>query len=142
MTNVQRNLRMLYLRWNKLLFLSGITLKPRPIRFRLGDREMSYVYSKAASLDGEPLVGSHQCVALVQIYASALLRRFRMGDIQTAVMATTPRCTYVKMQMEFMSPINGRKLGKRKFPCGFCARLERIRRENFSGQAITPTHFL
>lgn len=34
---------------------------------------MSYIYPKAADLDGEPLVGSHQCVALVQIYAKAPL---------------------------------------------------------------------
>lgn len=32
---------------------------------------MPYVYSKAESLDKTPLVGSHQCVALVQHYAKA-----------------------------------------------------------------------
>ncbi|MES2115278.1 MAG: BPSL0067 family protein [Pseudomonadota bacterium] len=32
---------------------------------------MSYVYPKAESLKGKPVVGSHQCVALVQEYAGA-----------------------------------------------------------------------
>lgn len=32
---------------------------------------MPYIYSKAGELDGEPLVGSHQCVALIQRYTSA-----------------------------------------------------------------------
>lgn len=32
---------------------------------------MSYIYSKAAELKGKPVVGSHQCVALVQEYAGA-----------------------------------------------------------------------
>ena len=32
---------------------------------------MAYVYPQAAKLDGSPLVGSHQCVALVQHYAKA-----------------------------------------------------------------------
>ena len=30
---------------------------------------MAYVYLQDAKLDGSPLVGSHQCVALVQHYA-------------------------------------------------------------------------
>ena len=32
---------------------------------------MSYVYTNAALLKGKPVVGSHQCVALVQEYAGA-----------------------------------------------------------------------
>lgn len=32
---------------------------------------MSYIYSDVDSLDGIALVGSHQCVALVQVYAKA-----------------------------------------------------------------------
>lgn len=32
---------------------------------------MSYTYSKVDGLEGAPLVGSHQCVALVQHYAKA-----------------------------------------------------------------------
>lgn len=32
---------------------------------------MSYIYSKVADLKGQPKVGSHQCVALVQFYADA-----------------------------------------------------------------------
>lgn len=32
---------------------------------------MSYIYSAVESLDQQPLVGSHQCVALVQQYTSA-----------------------------------------------------------------------
>lgn len=32
---------------------------------------MSYIYSKVDDLDAQPVVGSHQCVALVQIYAGA-----------------------------------------------------------------------
>jgi hypothetical protein len=32
---------------------------------------MSYVYAKVDDLDGKPLVGSKQCVAIVQVYANA-----------------------------------------------------------------------
>ena len=42
---------------------------------------MSYVYPKAKDLDGKPVVGSHQCVALVQEYAGApLTSSWRQGD--------------------------------------------------------------
>jgi hypothetical protein len=42
---------------------------------------MSYVYPKAKDLDGEPVVGSHQCVALVQEYAGApLTSAWRQGE--------------------------------------------------------------
>ncbi len=34
---------------------------------------MSYVYAKVDDLDGKPLVGSKQCVAIVQVYANAPL---------------------------------------------------------------------
>ncbi|MYM25191.1 BPSL0067 family protein [Duganella sp. FT135W] len=33
--------------------------------------EMSYVYPKAAELKDQPVVGSHQCVELIQKYAGA-----------------------------------------------------------------------
>ena len=32
---------------------------------------MAYIYSKAAGLKNQPVVGSHHCVALVQAYAGA-----------------------------------------------------------------------
>ena len=42
---------------------------------------MSYVYSKAAELKGKPLVGSRQCVALVQKYAGApVTSRWHQGE--------------------------------------------------------------
>ena len=43
---------------------------------------MSYVYLKAASLNDKPVVGSHQCVALVQEYAGApTTSRWRQGAL-------------------------------------------------------------
>ena len=43
---------------------------------------MSYVYPKAASLNKHPLVGSHQCVALVQEYAGApTTPQWRQGEL-------------------------------------------------------------
>jgi hypothetical protein len=42
---------------------------------------MSYTYSKVDDLEDEPVVGSHQCVALVQIYAGApITSAWREGD--------------------------------------------------------------
>lgn len=42
---------------------------------------MAYVYPKAALLKGKPVVGSHQCVALVQEYAGApTIPRWRQGE--------------------------------------------------------------
>lgn len=41
---------------------------------------MSYIYSKVAELAGQPVVGSRQCVALVQHYARApVTARWRPG---------------------------------------------------------------
>lgn len=42
---------------------------------------MSYTYSKVDDLEDAPLVGSHQCVALVQEYAGApVTSAWRQGD--------------------------------------------------------------
>lgn len=42
---------------------------------------MSYIYSKVDELEDEPVVGSHQCVALVQKYAGApVTTAWRQGD--------------------------------------------------------------
>ncbi len=42
---------------------------------------MSYVYPKAADLTGQPVVGTHQCVALVQEYAGApITSTWRQGE--------------------------------------------------------------
>lgn len=42
---------------------------------------MSYVYPKAADLDGQPVVGTRQCVALVQEYAGApITANWRQGE--------------------------------------------------------------
>ncbi|MGO4381662.1 BPSL0067 family protein [Pseudoduganella sp. RAF53_2] len=42
---------------------------------------MAYVYSKAAELKGKPVVGTRQCVALVQEYAGApVTSRWRQGE--------------------------------------------------------------
>ena len=42
---------------------------------------MSYMYLKVDGLKGEPVVGSHQCVALVQIYAGApVTTAWRQGE--------------------------------------------------------------
>jgi hypothetical protein len=42
---------------------------------------MSYTYSKVDDLDDAPLVGSHQCVALVQHYAGApVTALWRQGE--------------------------------------------------------------
>lgn len=42
---------------------------------------MSYVYPKAAELKDQPVVGSHQCVALVQEYAGApTTAHWRQGE--------------------------------------------------------------
>ncbi|NYE61294.1 hypothetical protein FHW58_002501 [Duganella sp. 1224] len=42
---------------------------------------MSYVYPKAAELKDQPVVGSHQCVALVQKYAGApTTSHWRQGE--------------------------------------------------------------
>lgn len=35
------------------------------------ETQMTYVYPKAAELQDKPMVGTHQCVALVQEYAGA-----------------------------------------------------------------------
>jgi hypothetical protein len=39
--------------------------------FKQGEEEMPYTYSKVDDLEDTPVVGSHQCVALVQHYAKA-----------------------------------------------------------------------
>ena len=42
---------------------------------------MPYIYPRAKDLKGEPVVGSHQCVALVQEYAGAPLTTYwRQGE--------------------------------------------------------------
>lgn len=42
---------------------------------------MSYIYPKAAELKGQPVVGSRQCVALVQEYAGApITSAWRQGE--------------------------------------------------------------
>lgn len=42
---------------------------------------MSYVYPKAKDLDGKSVIGTHQCVALVQEYAGApLTSSWRQGE--------------------------------------------------------------
>lgn len=42
---------------------------------------MSYTYSKVDDLKDEPVVGSHQCVALIQLYAGApVSSAWRQGD--------------------------------------------------------------
>ncbi|MGV7208834.1 BPSL0067 family protein [Oxalobacteraceae bacterium A2-2] len=43
--------------------------------------KMGYKYEKVDDLDGHDLVGSHQCVALVQLYANApVTSAWRQGD--------------------------------------------------------------
>ena len=59
---------------------------------------MSYVYSKAASLKGKPVVGSRQCVALVQEYAKApTTPHWRQGEAvvgNTSLRAGTAIATF------------------------------------------------
>ena len=61
---------------------------------------MSYVYAKAEDLDGELVVGTHQCVALVQKYAGApLTSAWRQGEpvLGNKVLKTgTAIATFVK----------------------------------------------
>jgi hypothetical protein len=61
---------------------------------------MSYVYPKAAELKDQPVVGSHQCVALVQEYAGApTTPHWRQGDAvlgNTMIQAGTAIATFVK----------------------------------------------
>lgn len=60
---------------------------------------MSYVYPQAADLDGQPIVGTRQCVALVQEYAGApitttsrqgerSLIRHQVGPLSSALRST------------------------------------------------------
>ncbi|WP_229224646.1 BPSL0067 family protein [Duganella violaceipulchra] len=61
---------------------------------------MSYVYPKAAELKDEPVVGSHQCVALVQEYAGApTTPHWRQGEAavgNTTLRAGTAIATFEK----------------------------------------------
>jgi len=42
---------------------------------------MSYTYAKVDELEGKPVVGSHHCVALVQLYGGApVTHAWRQGD--------------------------------------------------------------
>lgn len=61
---------------------------------------MSYIYPKAAELKGQPVVGSRQCVALVQEYAGApTTSTWRQGDAvlgNRALKTGTAIATFVK----------------------------------------------
>lgn len=61
---------------------------------------MSYVYSKAAELKGQRVVGSRQCVALVQHYAGApTTANWRQGEAalgNTQLKQGTAVATFVK----------------------------------------------
>lgn len=60
---------------------------------------MSYVYSKAAELKDQPVVGSHHCVALVQHYAGApTTPHWKQGETvvgNSALRAGTAIATFV-----------------------------------------------
>ena len=61
---------------------------------------MSYVYQKAAELKGKPVVGSRQCVALLQKYAGAsTASNWRQGEVvfgNAMLKAGTAIATFVK----------------------------------------------
>jgi len=98
---------------------------------------MAYIYSQASKLKGQPVVGSHQCVALVQHYAGApTTAHWRQGEavfgnavlrpgtaIATFVKGRYPNrshgnhaALYVgKRQTASILPINGRQLKKPRF---------------------------
>ncbi|MGV7210548.1 BPSL0067 family protein [Oxalobacteraceae bacterium A2-2] len=61
---------------------------------------MSYIYSKAAELKGQPVVGSRQCVALVQHYAGApVTSNWRQGETvlgNATIKPGTAIATFVK----------------------------------------------
>ena len=61
---------------------------------------MSYVYPKASELKDQPVVGSHQCVALIQEFARApATAHWRQGDAvvgNKTLRAGTAIATFVK----------------------------------------------